>query len=115
MEDPSIWPATTLVIRGGEMGADGLRETLRRDGRWSVISEPGVSFTHLAASVRNNRVRSTTLQAVYRLGGKLEVARTRHGPPYHCDLSGLTPEQFDSILGPAEPNPVPRHERWKPA
>lgn len=32
-------------------------------------------------------------------------------PPYHRELLGLTPEEFDSILGEPEPNPVPRNER----
>lgn len=32
----------------------------------------------------------------------------------HCDLGGLTAIDFDGILGPPVPNPVPAHSRWRP-
>jgi hypothetical protein len=43
------------------------------------------------------------------------VAPAIAGPPHHHDLYGLTPQQFDAILSVAEPNPVPRLDRWKPS
>src|SRR3990170_2272217 len=87
----------------------GLRDTLRRDGSWSVISQPGLRFEVLASSVRNNQVRRTTAGAIMELGGSLIADRSGDAPPYHCHLSGLTPEQLDSILEPPERNPVPVH------
>lgn len=111
---PDPWPPTTVVIRGGVGGADALRDTLRRDGSWSVISQPGLRFEVLASSVRNNQIRRTTAGAVMELGGSLIADRSGDAPPYHCHLSGLTPEQLDSILEPPERNPVPVHRRWMP-
>ena len=104
----------TVVIRGGAGGVDALRDALRRDGTWSVISQPGLGFETLAASVRNNQLRTTTVRAILAVGGTLVPDLSGDGPPYHCELSGLTPEQLDSILKPAERNPVPLTKRWMP-
>jgi hypothetical protein len=50
--------------------------------------------------------------AVRSAGGSLRLSA---GPPYHCDLYGLTPQPFDAILSVPEPNPVPKPDRWQPS
>jgi hypothetical protein len=78
----------------------------------SVFTGPGVSLFELARSCRNNQVRRTTVGAVLSAGGPLRLSA---GPPYHCDLYGLTPQQFDAILSVPEPNPVPKPDLWQPS
>lgn len=108
--DPTTWPANTIVVRcGSAQGARELAERLSRDGSWSVFTGPGVPFSELARSCRNNQVRRTTVQAVLAAGGFL---RPSPGPPHHHDLRGLLPVRFDAILSSPEANPVPREERW---
>ena len=72
----------------------------------------GIPFAELVRSCRNNQVRRTTVGAILDAGGSL---RPSPGPPHHHDLYGLTPQQFDAILSVAEPNPVPKLDRWKPS
>jgi hypothetical protein len=111
--DPATWPADTVVLRcGSAQGIQELTERLSRYGSWSVFTGPGVPLFELARSCRNNQVRRTTVGAILRAGGRL---RPSPGPPHHHDLSGLTPQEFDAILGVPEPNPVPRPDRWKPS
>jgi len=111
-DDPRSWPANTIVMRcGSASGAHELAERLARDGSWSVFSGPGVPFSELARSCRNNQVRRTTVRAVLAAGGFL---RPSPGPPHHHDLWGLTPQQLDAILGLPEPNPIPKESRWAP-
>ncbi len=110
--DPDVWPAGTLIVRGGIGGVDELRETVRRDGSWSVRARPFVPFRFLAGSVRNNWVRRTTVGQARAMGVRLIPTDLPGYPPYHCELLGLTPEDFDSILGPPERNPVPQSDRW---
>jgi len=69
----------------------------------------------LAASVRNNQLRRTTVKVVLEAGGRLVPTYDDEGPPNHCDLFGLTAEKLDSILSASEPNPVPKEERWRGA
>lgn len=109
--DPATWPNATIIVRGGVGGVADLRKTVASDGCWSVRSRPGVGFRSLAGAVPNNQVRRTTVEAALALGATLVPTDDPDDPPYHCDLSGLTPEQFDSILGAPESNPVPRDER----
>ncbi|MCA1586192.1 MAG: hypothetical protein LC791_15950, partial [Acidobacteria bacterium] len=85
---------------------------LSRDGSWSVFMDPAVPLFELARSCRNNQVRRTTVGAILKAGGRI---RESSGPPHHHDLYGLTPQEFDAILGVPEPNPVPRPDRWKPS
>jgi hypothetical protein len=82
------------------------------DGSWSVFTGTGVPFPELVRSCRNNQVRRTTIGAILKAGGSL---RPSSGPPHHHDLYGLTPQQFDAILGLPEPNPVQKPDRWKPS
>ena len=111
--DTATWPADTIVVRcGSAHGVLELAERLSRDGSWSVFTGVGVPFTELVRSCRNNHVRRTTVEAILKAGGTL---RPSSGPPHHHDLYGLTPQQFDAILGLPEPNPVPKSDRWKPA
>ena len=111
--DPATWPADTVVVRcGSAQGVHELTERLSRDGSWSVFTGAGVEFLELARSCRNNQVRRTTVGAILNAGGSL---RPSAGPPHHHDLYGLTPQQFDAILGPSEPNPVPKSDRWTPS
>ena len=111
--DPATWPANTIVVRCGRaQGIQELAERLSRDGSWSVFAGAGVPFSELARSCRNNQVRRTTVGAVLSAGGSLRLSA---GPPYHCDLHGLTPRQFDAILSVPEPNPVPKPDRWQPS
>lgn len=110
-DDPATWPLDTLVLRGGVGDALVLAEGRWRDGTWSVVAAPGVPFERLAASLRHNQVRATTVGQVRAAGGWL---RPTPGPPFHCDLGGLTATRFDVILGVPEPNPVPMTARWKP-
>jgi hypothetical protein len=110
-KDPTTWPDATIVVRGGIGGVKDLRTTLEADGCWSVRSRPGVTFEALAGAVVNNQVRRTTVQAALALGATITPTDAPGDPPYHCDLSRLTAEQFDSILGAPELNPVPKDQR----
>ena len=111
--DPETWPADTIVVRcGSAQGVQELADRLSRDGVWSVFTGPGVPLAELVRSCRNNQVRRTTVGAVLKAGGSL---RPSSGPPHHHDLYGLTPQQFDAILGVPEPNPVPKPDRWQPS
>jgi len=111
LDDPASWPDETVIVRGGASTVDDLRDRLARDGSWSVSAAPGVPFARLAGSVRNSLVRTATLGALRISGGSI---RPTSGPPYHCDLRGLTAEQLDAILGDPVPNPAPREARWTP-
>lgn len=111
LEDPASWPDDTLILRGGTSTIADLRDRLARDGSWSVFAAPGRPLGLLARSVRNSQVRTATLGAVRAVGGSI---RPTPGPPHHCDLRGLTAEQFDAILGDPIPNPVPKAARWMP-
>ena len=109
----TTWPPDTIVVRCGNVqGVLELAERLSRDGSWSVFTGPGLPFTELARSCRNNQVRWTTVEAVLAAGGSL---RPSPGPPHHHDLYGLTAQQFDAILSQPEPNPVPKTSRWSPS
>jgi hypothetical protein len=111
--DPATWPADTIVVRcGSAQGVQELADRLSRDGVWSVFTGPGVPFAELVRSCRNNQVRRTTVGAILEAGGSLHPTS---GPPHHHDLYGLTPHQFDAILGVPEPNPVPKLDRWQPS
>jgi hypothetical protein len=111
--DPATWPADTIVVRcGSAQGVQELADRLSRDGVWSVYTGPGIPFAELARSCRNNQVRRTTVGAILEAGGSLHPTS---GPPHHHDLYGLTPHQFDAILGVPEPNPVPKLDRWQPS
>jgi hypothetical protein len=111
--DPTTWPPDTIVVRcGSAQGVHELAERLSRDGSWSVFTSAGVPFPELVRSCRNNQVRRTTVGAILKAGGSL---RPSSGPPHHHDLYGLTPRQFDAILGLPEPNPVQKPDRWKPS
>ena len=112
-DDPHTWPGATLVVRGGRRDVEHLTRVMARDGTWSVMSQPGVTFEGFAASVRNGIVRRTSVRAVHDAGGTLVPSRTGDAPPYHCDLSGLTAAALDAILEPEEPNPVPASSRWR--
>lgn len=106
--DPSTWPDATIVVRGGEGKAKMLAKQQDLDGSWSVQSDPAASWDQLARAIPQVFVRTTSLSAVRALGGWLVWSHL--GPSgYHCDLFGLTPAQFDSILGEATRNP--RHEQ----
>lgn len=111
--DSNVWPESTIVVRGGRGDVIHLANVMTRDGSWSVVSEPGLPFGVLCASVRHGTVRHTTLGQVREAGGALVPSRGSNSPPYHCDLVGLTPGVFDAILSPEERNPVPASERWR--
>jgi hypothetical protein len=111
IREPRTWPSATIVVRGGIGGAEDLRKTLGPDGSWSVRARPGVSFRLLASAVPDNQVRRTALHALLALGATIVPTDNPGGPPYHRELLGLTPEEFDSILGEPEPNPAPKNER----
>ena len=82
---------------------------MTRDGTWSVVSEPGLSFRVLCASVRHGTVRRTTLGQVREAGGSLMPSHGSGAPSHHCDLVGLTAAAFDAILSPEERNPILAH------
>jgi hypothetical protein len=105
------WPDQTIVLRGGIGDAQDLARRRSPVGRWSVFASPGQPMTTLARSVPHNRLRMTTLGLIRSGGGHLVVTP---GPPYHCEVSGLTAIQLDAILGPPVLNPVPPRERWTP-
>lgn len=104
--DPNTWPDATIVVRGGDGKEKWLRKTQDASGGWSVQSDPAATFGQLAACVPQVFVRRTSLSAVRDAGGWLVES---HGPnDYHCDLDGLSPEDFDNILSGPEDNPSPR-------
>jgi hypothetical protein len=111
IDEPELWPLDTLVLRGGVGGAYELAQRRSVDGTWSVVAASGLTVERLATSVRNNQVRVTTVGLVRAAGGWV---RPSPGPPFHCDLGGLTAVAFDGILGPPIANPVPAALRWKP-
>lgn len=113
LNDPKTWPDATVVVRGGINELEELRDALLASGGISVISRPDVPFEELAASVRNNRLRRTTVKAVLGAGGALSPTFGDDEPPNHCDLFGLTAEQLNSILAPSELNPVPKEQPWR--
>ena len=113
IRDPRSWPDATAVVRGGVNLLDEIKSALQRSGGFSVISCPDVAFTELAASVRNNRLRRTTVKWVLDAGGWLIPTDGVGEPPNHCNLFGLTAEDLDSILSEPEVNPVPKEERWR--
>lgn len=92
---------------------DEIRGALQRSGGFSVISSPDVAFDELAASVRNNQLRRTTVKHVLDAGGWLIPTDGPGEPPHHCNLLGLTAEALDSILSKPEVNPVPKELRWR--
>jgi len=85
--DPRTWPNATIVIRGGTRNVGHLANVMTRDGSWSVISEPGVAFQVLAASIRNTTLRRTSVQRVLVAGGRLVPTRSDDAPPFHWDCS----------------------------
>ena len=107
------WPDATIVVRGGRRDVIHLANVMTRDRSWSVVSEPGLSFGVLCASVRHGTVRQTTLGQVREAGGSLMPSHSSGPPPYHCDLADLTAAAFDAILSPEERNPIPAPERWR--
>jgi hypothetical protein len=111
--DPDTWPDATIVVRGGRRDVIHLANVMTRDGAWSVVSEPGLSFGVLCSSVRHGTVRQTTLGQVREAGGSLTPSHGSGAPPYHCDLAGLTAVGFDAILSPEVRNPFPASERWR--
>ena len=111
--DPRTWPGATVVVRGGVNTLEEITGALLRSGGFSVVSRPGVAFEELAASVRNNRVRRTTVRLVLGAGGWLVPTHEPDEPPNHCNLLGLTAEELDSILWAPQFNPVPREKRWR--
>ena len=111
--DSDTWPDATLVVRGGRRDVIHLGNVMTRDGSWSVVSEPGLSFGVLCASVRHGTVRQTTLGQVRDAGGSLIPSYGSGAPPYHSDLVGLTAAGFDASLSPEERNPIPAPERWR--
>jgi hypothetical protein len=111
--DPRSWPDTTVVVRGGVNLLEEIRSALQRSGGFSVVSRPNVTFEELAASVRNNRLRRTTVGHVRDAGGRLVPTDEPEEPPNHCNLFGLTADELDAILSEPEVNPVPQELRWR--
>lgn len=115
INDPRTWPDATIVIRGGVNTLEELGTAVLLGGAISVVPRPNLSFEVLAASVRNNQVRRTTVGRVLAAGGTLVPTPGPNESPNHCNLYGLTAEQLDTILSRAEPNPVPKEDRWRGA
>ena len=69
--DPRSWPDATVVVRGGVNLLEEIKSALQRSGGFSVVSCPDVACTELAASVRNNQLRRTTVKQVLDAGGWL--------------------------------------------
>ena len=113
IRDPRTWPQATGVVRGGVNTLEEIRNAIQRSGGFSVVSCPDRAFEELAASVRNNRVRRTTVGMVLAAGGWLVPTDEPDEPPCHCNLYGLTAEQLDSILWEPQLNPVPTEKRWR--
>jgi hypothetical protein len=113
IRDPRSWPDATVVVRGGVNLLEEIKSALQRFGGFSVVSWPDVAFIDLAASVRNNQLRRTTVKQVLDAGGWLIPTDGDGEPPNHCNLFGLTAEDLDSILSEPEVNPVPKDKRWR--
>jgi hypothetical protein len=101
------------VVRGGVNTIDELAVAVQRTGGVSVVARPGDTFAALCASVRNNRVRRTTVGQVLDAGGWIEPTDDAGDPPGHCNVHGLTAVRLDTILSEPELNPVPRELRWR--
>jgi hypothetical protein len=111
MQDPATGPRETIVVRGGVNTIEELSSAVQTSGGVSVISRPGRSLPVLCASVRNNRVRWTTVGDIHDAGGRIEPTDGLGDPPGHCNVHGLTARQLDTILSEPELNPVPRELR----
>lgn len=111
--DPRSWPDATIIVRGGVNLLEEIRSALQLSGGISVVSRPDVTFEALAASVRNNRLRRTTVGQVRDAGGRLVSTDEPEEPPNHCNLFGLTADELDAILSEPEVNPVPKALRWR--
>ena len=107
--DAETWPDSTIVVRGGIRGPEALQEEYEAEGSFSVQADPGAAFVELCRCLPWGKVRRTTLQRLRALRGRIIES---HGPDnYHCDVVGIDGGTFDSLLEPAEDNPVPRAER----
>lgn len=107
------WPDATVVVRGGSRDVVHLGNVMARDGSWSVVGEPSMTFDGLCRSIRHGTVRQTTLRRIRVAGGQLTPSPTPDGPPHHCAVAGLTAVIFDAILGPEERNPIAPQQRWR--
>ena len=107
-----VWDDDTLVLRAGTAEVDRLRVTGDDPdfpGQWAfcVQAHPGASEADLLVGndgqpwFRYGKFRVTTLAAVRSLAPDERRCLSESPVPendYHCNVVGLTPEQFESIL-----------------
>jgi hypothetical protein len=102
-------------MRLGDLAAppDQMRQTgLMRRLIELAIRRPAIPHEDAIELGAEHRGRFVEPAAILKAGGSLQPSS---GPPHHHDLYGLTPQQFDAILGVPEPNPVPKLDRWQPS
>ncbi len=102
--------AQTYVVRGGTNTLEQFeKQAVDEEGllqQVSVNSAPGQSVEELARPLaRYGQIGVTTLDEVEAAGGKV-VADPLPGNPFHCLLSGITPEQACGLFTPTIPNPA---------
>lgn len=116
-----VWPDDTLVLRAGESTVDRLRNSgddPEFPGEWafSVQAHPGADVERLLVGndgqpwFRHSKYRVTTLGRIR--AESVNPSRCLSESPvpdndYHCNVVGLTPETFESILTrPSTDNPL---------
>jgi hypothetical protein len=115
------WPADTLVLRAGEATVERLLKTGDDPdfpGEWafSVQAHPGATVERLLVGndgepwFRYGKYRVTTLGDVRAHSSNPARCLAESPVPdndYHCNVVGLTPEVFESILSrPPSENPL---------
>ena len=70
----------------------------------SVNSAPHTDLRQLAATLPHRRVGVSTHQDIAALGGVVIPAPTPNNP-YHCTMSGITPQEAEALFTPTHPNP----------
>ncbi len=106
-----------LVVRGGSAaGANSAEGIAKGTGThpagvtgFSAESANGTTLCQLCANVAHNQVGVTTAGQVRAAGG--DVVATGGVSPTHVTVTGLSPQQANSLLTPTQTNPVPRDQR----
>ncbi|MFN6513001.1 MAG: flavoredoxin [Nostoc sp. CreGUA01] len=101
-------PGEALVVRGGRNRPEDIKRAtgIHPSGITGISVEcaVGLSVAQLAVCIPHGLVGVTTVNEIRSLGG--DVIRTSGRSPNHATLTGLTPEQINSLLMPTIANPA---------
>jgi RHS repeat-associated protein len=103
----NVLPNEANVVRGGlntpESVANGMATHPSGVTGVSVESAPNLSIGDLSKNIPHNKIGTTTVGEVRKVGG--DVIPTSGRSPNHATLTGLTPAQISELLSPPIPNP----------